>query len=183
MTARVIITAENPLLRQRSKKVTQFGPGLDQLVQDLWDTLHAAGGAGLAAPQIGVLQRVIVVEVAAEYDEDGKELSPLRRYTIVNPEIVKLRGEEEMSEGCLSIPGYRGIVRRATEAVIKGQDMHGKPLRYHGEDLAAQAFQHETDHLNGILYLDLLVSPDKLWATQPGTEEDEEPAEESAQDG
>lgn len=177
MTVRTILTAENPTLREKSKKVTQFGAGLQALVQDLWDTLYAAGGLGLAAPQIGVLQRVWVIEMPAEQDEDGKEVEPARRYVIVNPEIVKQRGEEEVTEGCLSVPGYRGLVKRATDVVIKGQDLHGKPVRYRGQELLAQAFQHETDHLNGVLYLDLLVSPDKLWAVQPGEEEDDEPAE------
>lgn len=174
MTVRTILTAENPTLREKSKKVTQFGAGLQALVQDLWDTLYAAGGLGLAAPQIGVLQRVWVIEMPAEQDEDGTEIEPSRRYVIVNPEIVKLRGEEEVTEGCLSVPGYRGLVKRATDVVIKGQDLHGKPVRYRGQELLAQAFQHETDHLNGVLYLDLLVSPDKLWAVQPGDEEADE---------
>lgn len=174
MAARPIITMENPVLREKSKKVTHFGPGLQQLVQDMWDSLHAAGGLGLAAPQIGVLQRVVVIEMPAEQDEDGKEIEPLRRYAIVNPEIVKMRGEEEVSEGCLSVPGYRGTVVRATDVVVKAQDLHGKPLRLRGRDLLAQALQHEIDHLHGVLYLDRLVSPDKLWTIEPGAEEDEE---------
>ncbi|NLG28885.1 MAG: peptide deformylase [Chloroflexi bacterium] len=174
MTAKPIITVENPVLREKSKKVSQFGAGLQQLVQDMWDSLHAAGGLGLAAPQIGVLQRVVVIEMPAEQDEDGTEIEPLRRYAIVNPEIVKMRGEEEVSEGCLSVPGYRGMVVRATDVVVKAQDVHGKPLRLRGSDLLAQAFQHEIDHLHGVLYLDRLASPDKLWTIEPGTEEDEE---------
>ena len=174
MAVRPIITAENPLLRQKSKKVTQFGPGLRTLVQDLWDTMYAAGGLGLAASQIGVLQRVWVIEMPAEQDEQGREIEPPRRYAIVNPEIVKQRGEEEVVEGCLSVPGYRGLVRRATDVLIKGQDLEGKPVRYRGQDLLAQAFQHETDHLNGVLYLDLLVDPDKLWPVEPGEEETDE---------
>jgi peptide deformylase len=177
MAARPILTAGNPLLREKSRKVTQFGPGLKQLVQDLWDTLHEAQGLGLAAPQIGVLQRVVVIEMPAELDEQGKELEPLRRFVLVNPEIVKLRDEQEVTEGCLSVPGYRGKVMRASDALIKCQDISGRPVRHRGYELLAQAFQHETDHLNGVLYLDLLASPDKLWPIQPGAEEDEEPAE------
>jgi peptide deformylase len=108
MAVRPILTAENPLLRQKSKKVTRFGAALESLVQDLWDTLHVANGVGLAAPQIGVLQRVYVIEIPAEYDDDGKEVEPAEQYVLVNPEIVKMRGEEEMEEGCLSSPGIAG---------------------------------------------------------------------------
>lgn len=166
MAVRPIITAENPLLRQKSKKVTQFGSNLQALVRDMLETMRAANGLGLAAPQIGVLQRVIVIELPAELDDDGKELLPVETYVLVNPEIVRMRGEEEMEEGCLSIPGYRGLVKRATDVTIKGQDAHGKPVRYRGEDVLAQAFQHETDHLNGVLYLDRIEGPDKLWTIE-----------------
>ncbi|NLG49393.1 MAG: peptide deformylase, partial [Chloroflexi bacterium] len=172
MAVRPILTAENPLLRQKSKKVTRFGAALESLVQDLWDTLHVANGVGLAAPQIGVLQRVYVIEIPAEYDDDGKEVEPAEQYVLVNPEIVKMRGEEEMEEGCLSVPGYRGMVRRALDVTIKGQDIHGKPVRYRGQDLLAQAFQHELDHLDGILYLDRLESPDDLYRIRSVDEEE-----------
>jgi len=163
MAKRPIVTAEDPRLRTKSKRVTHFGDALKALVDDMFESLHAANGLGLAAPQIGVMQRVFVIEMPAEYDEDGHEVEPTRRYVLVNPEIVKRRGEEEMDEACLSVPGYRGLVKRATQVTIKGQDVRGKPVRYRGEDLLAQAFQHELDHLDGILYLDRLESPDKLW--------------------
>lgn len=179
MPVRPIVTAENPLLRKKSKKVTRFGTALEALVQDLFDTLDAAHGVGLAAPQIGVLQRVYVIEIPAEYDEEGNEVAPAERYVLVNPEIVKMRGEEEMDEGCLSVPGYRGMVKRATDVTIKGQDVHGRPVRYRGQDLLAQAFQHELDHLDGVLFLDRLESPDKLWKITAGQEEEEEVISES----
>lgn len=174
MAAKTILTAENPLLRQKSKKVRRFGQGLKDLVKDMFDTLHAAQGLGLAAPQIGVLQRLFIVEMPAEYDEEGHEVAPSASYVLVNPEIVKMRGEAEMEEGCLSVPGYRGLVRRATHVTIKGQDPDGRPIRYRAEGLLAQAFQHELDHLDGILYLDRLESPDKLWRIEVGEEEAEE---------
>ena len=117
----------------------------------------------MAAPQSGVLRRVFVVEVPAEVDEEGREIAPAERYVLVNPEIVKSRGEEEREEGCLSVPGYQGLVKRATSIVVKGQDLEGKEVRYRGEGTLAQAFQHEIDHLEGILYLDRLESFDKLW--------------------
>ena len=172
MAVRTIVTAGNPLLRQKSKKVSRFGDSLKALVEDLFDTLHAAHGVGLAAVQIGVLERVVVIEIPAEYDEEGKLVEPAESYMLVNPEIVKMRGEEEMEEGCLSVPGYRGLVKRATDVTIKGQDLHGKPVRYRGDGLLAQAFQHETDHANGVLYLDRLESTDKLWSIREGEEEE-----------
>lgn len=173
MAIQPILTAENKLLRQKSKKVTRFGDSLRQLVDDMYDTLHSANGLGLAAPQIGVLQRVFIVEMPAEYDEKGKEITPAERYTLVNPEFIRMRGEAEMEEGCLSVPGYRGRVKRAVEVTIKAQDLHGKPIRYRADDLLAHAFQHEFDHLEGVLYLDRIESPDNLWSIRPGTEEDE----------
>jgi peptide deformylase len=173
MTVRSILTADNPLLRHKSKKVTRFDAALQSLVKDLFDSLHAVHGLGLAAPQIGVLQRVCVIEIPAETDENDQVIVPGRSYAIVNPEIMRMDAQEEMEEGCLSVPGYRGLVKRATEVTIKGQSVHGKPVRYRGEDTLAQAFQHETDHLDGVLYLDRLESPDKLWRLRPDeTEED-----------
>jgi peptide deformylase len=166
MATRAILTAENPLLRQKSKKVNRYGDALKQLVADLYDTLHAANGLGLAAAQIGVLQRVFIVELAAEFDDKGKEIEPLERYTLINPEFLRMRGEEEMEEGCLSVPGYRGKVKRATEVTIKGYDLRGKEIRFRADGLLAHAFQHEFDHLEGILYLDRLESPDNLWPTK-----------------
>lgn len=167
MTARTILTASNSLLRKKSKKVSRFGGAFVGLVSDLFDTLHAAGGLGLAAPQIGVLQRVFVIELPAEYDEEGKLVSPSESYVLVNPEIIRRDDEEVMEEGCLSVPGYRGKVKRSTSVTIKGLDGRGRPVRYRAEGLLAQAFQHESDHLDGVLYLDLLQSPDDLWPLKP----------------
>ncbi len=163
MAIRPILTAEQPLLREKSKKVTRFGDTLHRLVEDMLDTVRAAYGLGLAAPQIGVLQRVFVVEMPAEYDDDDNEIEPAETYVLVNPEIIQSRGEEELEEGCLSVPGYRGLVKRATYVVIKGQDADGHNVRYRAEGLLAQAFQHELDHLDGVLYLDRLESADKLF--------------------
>jgi peptide deformylase len=173
MAIKQIITAENPLLRQKAKKVTRFGDSLKALVEDMFDTLHEANGLGLAAPQIGVSQRVFIVELPPEYDDEDNEVAPQETYVLVNPEIVKTRGEEEMEEGCLSIPGYRGMVKRALSVTIKGQDLDGRPVRYRADELLAQAFQHENDHLEGVLYIDRLESPDKLWRVRIGEEEGE----------
>lgn len=180
MAVKPIVTAEDPRLRTKSKKVTHFGDSLKALVEDMFDSMYAANGLGLAAPQIGVMQRVFVIEMPAEYDEDDREVEPARRYVLVNPEIVRMRGEEEMDEGCLSVPGYRGLVKRATQVTIKGQDLRGKPVRYRGEDLLAQAFQHELDHLDGILYLDRLESPNKLFPISATEDAEREEAESQA---
>jgi peptide deformylase len=163
MSVKEIVTVDNPLLREKSKKVSRFGGRLERLVEDMFDSMHAVQGLGLAAPQIGVLRRVFIVEVPAELDEEGQEIAPPERFVLINPEIFKSRGEEEMEEGCLSVPGYQGLVKRATSVVVKGQDLEGKEVRYRGEGTLAQAFQHEIDHLEGILYLDRLESFDKLW--------------------
>lgn len=172
MAVRPIVTSEDPLLRKKSKKVTRFGKSLRGLVEDMFDSMYAANGLGLAAPQIGVLQRVFIVEMPPELDEDDNEVAPGEAYVLINPEIVKARGEEEMDEGCLSVPGYRGLVTRATQVTIKGQDVDGHKVRYRVDGLLAHAFQHELDHLDGILYIDLIDSPDKLYRVDVGTEED-----------
>lgn len=173
MAVRPIVTLENPLLRAKSKKVSHFGDDLQRLIHDMFETLHEAHGVGLAAPQIGVLQRVFIVELPEELDEDGTLLAPAERYVLVNPEIIRRRGAEEMDEGCLSVPGYQGRVVRATEVLIKGQDETGKRVRYRASDLLAQAFQHELDHLDGVLYIDHIDSPDKLFRIQAAEAEPE----------
>ena len=166
-----VVTSENPSLREKSKRVSSFGAALSNLVANMFDTLHAANGLGLAAPQVGVPQRVFIVELPEELDEEGQVELSAERYVLVNPEIVRRRGEQEMVEGCLSVPGYRGMVKRNTYVVIKGQDIEGRNVRYRAEGLLAQAFQHELDHLDGILYIDRIESADKLWRITPGMEE------------
>ena len=166
-----VVTSENPSLREKSKRVSSFGAALSNLVANMFDTLHAANGLGLAAPQVGVPQRVFIVELPEELAEEGQVELPSERYVLVNPEIVRRRGEQEMVEGCLSVPGYRGMVKRNTYVVIKGQDIEGRNVRYRAEGLLAQAFQHELDHLDGILYIDRIESADKLWRITPGMEE------------
>lgn len=151
MPVRKIITAENPTLRQKAKKVHRFDASIQKLVDDMFETMHAANGAGLAAPQIELSVRVFV----AEYEE--------RRIALVNPEIVKTEGEVLGSEGCLSIPGYYGDnIRRAESVVVKGQDVRGKEIRVRAEGWFARILQHEIDHLDGVLFLDRLDNPEDL---------------------
>jgi peptide deformylase len=121
--------------------------------------MRAAPGVGLAAPQVNVLERVIVIELPAD-EEEG---TPAELYVFVNPEIVKASREiEEGQEGCLSIPGYIGDIERPTTVVVRGQDASGRPQRIKAHDYLARIFQHEIDHLNGIMFVDLVKDPSKI---------------------
>ena len=161
-----VITSENPILRQKAKKVHRFDPSISKLIEDMFETMHVAHGVGLAAPQIAISVRIFV----AEFEE--------RKIAIVNPEIVKAEGEDRGTEGCLSIPGYVGDnSRRATSVVVKGQDARGKAIRVRAEGWLARILQHEIDHLDGILFLDRLDSPEDL---REVTEAEFEEAEEEA---
>ncbi|HLL80054.1 MAG TPA: peptide deformylase [Ktedonobacteraceae bacterium] len=163
MAIRTIITTENPILRQKAKKVHRFDPSMQKLVDDMFETMHAANGVGLAAPQIALSIRVFV----AEFEE--------QKVAMFNPEIIKAEGEELGTEGCLSIPGYVGDnIRRATSVVVKGLDARGKPIKVRGEGWFARVLQHEIDHLDGILFLDRLERPEDL---REVTEEEYEAAE------
>ena len=168
-----ILVAGAAVLRQKAKKIKSFGPSVEALVEDMLDSMHAANGLGLAAPQIGVPLRAIVIEMPPQTDDDGNEIEPGRLYVYCNPEIVKASGEEEVSEACLSVPGYVGTIKRATHVTVKGQDEKGRRIRTKAEGLLARAFQHEIDHLDGILYIDRVDSPEKLRRVEP-SEEDEE---------
>ncbi len=163
MTILDIVTAEDPLLRTKSHKVVKFDDDLKRLAEDMFETMYDAPGVGLAAPQIGLMQRFIVIGIPAEIDEEGDEIAPAEEYALVNPEIVKAYGEEEMEEGCLSVPGYRGWVKRATSVKVKAQDLDGKPLRIRATGYFAEVLQHEIDHLEGVLFVDRIESADKLY--------------------
>ena len=174
MAVHPIVCADNPKLRQKSKKVKRFGPSLQALIDDMVETMHAVNGLGLAAPQIGVQQRVIVIQLP-ENEEDPQSAQLI---ALCNPKIVRVRGEEEGEEGCLSVPGYVGLVKRATSVTVKGYDLKGKETRLKANGLLARAFQHEIDHLDGILFIDRVESPDKLRRLE--ADKGEEPAPEEA---
>ncbi len=168
MPIRIIITPENPLLRQKAKKVTNFGPALKTLTDDMVETMREAPGVGLAAPQVAVSQRVIVVEFAPE-PEEGEAPKPPKLYRVVNPEIAKVSEEKILGvEGCLSIPGYVGEVERHAAVTVKGFNLQAKPIRVKAEGWLARIFQHEIDHLDGVLFIDRAM---KVWKTE--REEDE----------
>ena len=150
MAVREIVTVPHPVLRRKAARVTDFGPALQKLIDDMIDTMRDAPGVGLAAPQVNVSQRVIVVEY-----EDPEEGIPHQLYAVVNPEIVAFSRETETGvEGCLSIPGVIGDVERAQRVEVRGLDRHGKPLRLRLSGWVARIFQHEIDHLNGVLFTD-----------------------------
>jgi peptide deformylase len=148
-----IRTLPNPVLRQKAKRVTKIDKSIQKLIDDMIDTLRAdPNRAGLAAPQVGVLLRIAVIEVPEQ------EL-----ITLINPEIVKKEGERIVQEGCLSIPGYFGEIKRAVTVKAKAQDRYGKQFRLKAQGLLAQALEQEIEHLDGVLYIDHLESSDKLF--------------------
>lgn len=165
MAIRDIITVPNEVLRRKSHKVTAFDKEMQKLVDDMVQTLREAPGVGLAAPQIAVPLRLIVVE----YEEDDeKEDSPKRLYVVANPEITDVSEETELGiEGCLSIPGLVGEVERSLEIVVRGQNRHGKPVKIKARGWLARIFQHEIDHLDGVLYTDRAV---RIWKPSPEEE-------------
>lgn len=151
MATREIIIVPHPTLRKKAEKVTDFGPELQQLIEDMIDTLHEESGAGLAAPQVNVSKQVIVVEFGSEEDEE----IPPELYVTINPKITRFSQQMVTgAEGCLSVPGLMGEVDRSEEVVMEGQDRNGEPLKMSLQGWAARIFQHEIDHINGILYTD-----------------------------
>jgi len=159
-----IVTIPEPVLRRKARKVSDFGPELQTLVDDMITTMREAPGVGLAAPQVNVPLRVVVVE----YKEDEDEEAPAKLYSVINPEITRMSTETEMGvEGCLSVPDFIGEVVRPLQVTIKGQSRRGQPLRIKAEGWLARIFQHEIDHLDGILFTD---RAERIW--KPETEEE-----------
>ena len=154
---RPILFLPEPILRRKAHKVEKIDSDLKTLITDMIETMRVAPGVGLAAPQVGVPSRVIVVEFGDENDEEA----PKKLYTLINPEIT-FPSEEKVSgiEGCLSVPGLLGEVERYTKAVVRGKNRQGKPVKVTAEGWLARIFQHEIDHLDGILYPDRAT---KVW--------------------
>lgn len=147
--------AGDPVLREVARRVRTIDSSIHKLIEDMWETMYDAPGVGLAAPQIGVPLKVVVIDV---HLDDHKPIA------LVNPEIVKRSGERRLDEGCLSVPGFRGEIVRSVKVLAKGIDpATGKEVRVKAQDdLMAEALEHEIDHVNGILYIDYLSSPDAL---------------------
>ena len=162
MSIRPIVTLPDPILRRKARPVTRFDADLQALVDDMIETMRQAPGVGLAAPQVGVSERVIVVEFAE--DEEG-ETAAKKLYVMVNPEIKKCSEASEPGiEGCLSVPGWQGEVERALEVTVKGQTRRGQPMKVKAKGWMARIFQHEIDHLNGVVFTDLAS---KVWKPKP----------------
>ena len=171
MGLRQIRVLGDPVLRQKAHKVTRFNDTLSELVQDMVETMHTGNGVGLAAPQVGILERVIVVHTPEDEEEPGSG----QLYVLINPEVGRTSDEvTEGLEGCLSIPGYVGEVARHASVTVKGQDLKGKKVRVKAKGFLARAFQHEIDHLDGVLFIDKLTAPDHIWKIEEGQEEQAE---------
>jgi len=160
MTVREIVTLPQDILRHKARKVTDFGPEFQILVEDMVETMREAPGVGLAAPQVGLSMRLIVVEFGDEEDDKA----PARLYTMANPEITRISEETLVgTEGCLSIPGIQGDVERGAAVTVKGLNRHGHPMTVKAKGWLARIFQHEIDHLDGILFVD---RAQKLWQAE-----------------
>lgn len=151
-----IRTIPDPVLRQKTKRVKNIDGSVKKLIEDMRETLPAAHGVGLAAPQVGVSLRIAVINIP-----DETEL------VLINPEVVRRQGERLVDEGCLSIPGYVGEIKRAESVTVKARDQHGKEIRIKADELLAQALEHEIDHLDGVLYIDHMDDPANLRKIQP----------------
>jgi peptide deformylase len=160
MAIREIVTLPQPILRHKARKVSDFGPDLQTLVEDMIETMRQAPGVGLAAPQVGEPSRLIVVEYGDDEDEDA----PRKLFVVANPEITRASTETVLgTEGCLSIPGVQGEVERREAVTVKGLNRHGRPMTVKAKGWLARIFQHEIDHLDGILFVD---KADKIWQAE-----------------
>ena len=157
----------DPILRRQAKKIGKVLPRMKKFAADMIEIMHAEMGVGLAANQVGSLQKVAVIQLP-----DWEEA-----LVLINPEIVRREGEREVEEGCLSIPGYRGMVKRSVSVRARAIGLDGKVIRIKADGLLAQALEHETGHLNGSLYIDHLISPDSLYKVTRLTEEEQAEAE------
>ena len=162
--------APDPVLQQKAKRVRKIGVALQRLIDNMIETMQAENGVGLAANQVGDLRKVAVIQLP----EDEEVL------VLINPEITRREGEREVEEGCLSIPGYRGLITRSETVRAKATDLNGKLVRIKADGLLAQALEHETDHLNGILYITHIKSPENFRKLESEDEPEEEPAKTAA---
>ena len=152
---KAIVKFGDPVLREVAKPVARLDRAIQDLIRHMTDTMREASGLGLAAPQVGTSLRVLIYDTG-----DGVRV-------LINPKIVAMHGEQlEPPEGCLSIPGYVGEVERFDSIRIRAQDRYGKKVRYRLRDWTARIFQHEIDHLNGILYIDKLTAPENIWTDE-----------------
>jgi peptide deformylase len=172
MTLRKIVTLPDPVLRRKARPVTRFDSNLQTLIEDMIETMRAAPGVGLAAPQVNVSERLIVVEHAENEDNEDSEEKPAKKklFVMLNPEIIKASEETVPGvEGCLSVPGVVGEVERFSMIQVKGLNRHGKPMKVKVEGWLARIFQHEIDHLNGVVFPDRAT---RVWKPESDEIED-----------
>jgi peptide deformylase len=156
----------DPVLRRKAGRVAKIDASIQKLIDDMIDTMRATGGVGLAAPQVGRPLRVIVIEMPpTEADPPPAEKNEV--IVLINPQIVRRSGERRVTEGCLSVPGYWAEITRSVKVIAKGLNREGRQVRIRGEELLAQALEHEFDHINGVLYIDHLESLDQLVKIEP----------------
>ena len=158
-----IVREGNPILRQKATKINRVDDSVRRLADDMWQTLNNADGVGLAAPQVNTSRRLVVVHIDPDYIEEG---SPEVSMTLLNPEIIKQRGEVVGMEGCLSIPGWQGEVPRADQITVRAMDLDGRDIRLKLDGWVARVVQHEVDHLDGILFTDRMREEDGLYRVE-----------------
>jgi peptide deformylase len=168
MTKLEIIKLPNPILRQKTRPVTRFDGELQELIDKMIAAMREANGVGLAAPQVNRNLQLSVIETLPKYDDKEQEIPDSRQlFVIANPEIVwRSRSLVDGVEGCLSIPGYVGEVERHEAIRVRAQDRHGKKIKLRLTGWTARIFQHEIDHLNGVLYIDKLTDPLNFWTDE-----------------
>ena len=172
MTLRAIVTLPDPVLKRKAHTVNKFDKDLKTLLDDMVETMREAPGVGLAAPQVGLSERLIVVEYYEHEQDEENEDAPKKVWAMINPEIVKTSEETLMGvEGCLSIPGLVGEVERHAEINVKGLNRHGKPMKIKAKGWLARIFQHEIDHLNGVLFTERAT---RVWRPSQEVEQEQE---------
>jgi peptide deformylase len=191
MPTRPIVVYDDPTLRKKSRRAKKVTQDLERLIDDMVETMHKANGIGLAAIQVGVPERIVVVQLP-DAEEDSKDVldeAPDKEkpepdpnagvlFCVINPKIARRSREcEEGIEGCLSVPGLVGEVERHCHITVKGMDREGNPVRIKAKDLLARVFQHEIDHCDGVLFIDHIDDPEKLYPVTEGEEEAAEAAQ------
>ncbi len=172
MSVLKLVTLPNKKLRERSQEVVKIDQGLVKFIDDMVDTLRSKPGLGLAAPQVGKNIRVVLIESKGVKDEEGNVLyENIPLMILINPEIIKYSKEKiEMEEGCFSVPNVFGPVVRPKKIKVIAQDLKGKKVEINASGLLARVIQHEVDHLNGVLFTDLVLDKSKLRKVEPGQE-------------
>lgn len=182
MSIRRIVFSDDPLLRKPSRRVQRVDEAVLDIIHDLIETMREAKGIGLAAVQVGIPERIVVIEVPiTDEDEEGEmeERAEPEFHVLINPQVVRASREvEEGIEGCLSIPGWVGEVERHRTVVVDALDRHGREFRLEAEGLLARVLQHEIDHCQGVLFIDRIEDPEKIWSVEEGREEEAEASQE-----